>query len=143
MVEVEKMPCSRITMQHLKPLDSRFPISQVDARIAGTGISPPPNIFLDFMYGVAAYQSKPLRPQVMVTTPQDRGKNHRSHMSDGMLDAMDNVLMLSMLLKGRTPQSIAAERQRREEEEELIVQKGGQVKAQQWIQSLRCVFSYL
>jgi hypothetical protein len=64
-------------------------------------------------------------------------------MSGGMLDAMDNVLKLSMLLKGRTPQSVAAERERREEEEELHIQKAGQVKSQRWIETLQCVFSYL
>ena len=60
-----------------------------------------------------------------------------------MLDAMDNVLKLSMLLKGRTPQSVAAQRERRGEEEELHVQKAGQVKSQQWIETLQYVFSYL
>jgi hypothetical protein len=33
-------------------------------------------------------------------------------MSDGMLHAMDNVLTLSMLLKGTTPELMAIERQR-------------------------------
>jgi hypothetical protein len=39
-------------------------------------------------------------------------------MPDGMLRAMDNVLILSMLVKGAAPVLMAAERQRREEEEE-------------------------
>jgi len=50
------MPPSRITLHHLKPDTSRFPIPQCDARIAGTGISPPSTVILDFMYGVAAYR---------------------------------------------------------------------------------------
>lgn len=46
-----------MTIQHLKPdTTSRFPIPQFDARITSTGISPSPNILLDFMYGVAAYK---------------------------------------------------------------------------------------
>jgi hypothetical protein len=36
------------------------------------------------------------------------------NMSDEMLCAIDDVLKLSMLLKGTTPQSMAAERQRQE-----------------------------
>lgn len=51
-------------------------------------------------------------------------------MSDGMLRAMDDVLSLSMLLKGSTSESMAAERQRREE-------KTSKVKVQQWMQKFR------
>lgn len=43
---------------------------------------------------------------------QPRSRNRGSKMSDGMLHAMDNVLALSMLLKGTTPQLMAAERQK-------------------------------
>src|ERR1700749_227512 len=50
------MPSSRITLHHLKPDDSRVPVPQNDACIAGTGISPPSTIVLDFMYGVAVYR---------------------------------------------------------------------------------------
>ena len=182
-VEVDQMPRSRITGQYLKLPDTRAPIPQFDARIAGTGVSPPPSILLDFMYGVAAYEcwgggqdiSEVMQHRfaehyesIPIPTPsplssddgsspepnnvrdgdykpnnRQKGRNHSSHMSGGMLDAMDNVLKLSMLLKGRTPQSVAAERERREEEEELHVQKAGQVKSQRWIETLQCVFSYL
>ena len=45
------MPPGRITLQHLKPDTSN---DQHDARIAGTGISLPPNGLLDFMHGVTA-----------------------------------------------------------------------------------------
>ena len=71
-----------------------------------------------------------------------RGRNHSSNMSDGMLRAMDNVLTLSMLLKGTTPQLMATERQRREEAEELRAKEASRVKVQQWMQS-PCVLSYL
>jgi hypothetical protein len=143
-------------MQHLKLSSDIFPIPQLDARISGTGISPPPNLLLDFMYGVAAYRrwgggqdisevmqhrytehykSIPIPPPSPSSSDGDSSPGQR--MSNGLLDAMDNVLMLSMLLKGRTPQSMAAERQRREEEEELHTQKAGQAKARQWIQAQR------
>jgi hypothetical protein len=66
---------------------------------------------------------------------QPRGRNHSSNMSDGMLRAMDNVLAFSMLLKGTTPELMAAERQRREEAEELHAKEASRVKVQQWMQS--------
>ena len=50
------MPSSRITLQHLTPEVGYWPLPQCDARIAGTGLSPPPSILLDFMYGVAAFR---------------------------------------------------------------------------------------
>ncbi|KAG6369590.1 hypothetical protein JVT61DRAFT_14250 [Boletus reticuloceps] len=46
---------------------------------------------------------------------------------------MDDVLLLGMLLKGTTPQSIAAERERRREEEELRSQEQSREKVQQWL----------
>ena len=45
-------------------------------------------------------------------------------MSDRMLEAMDDVLALSMLLKGTTPELMAAERWRQEEAEELCAKRG-------------------
>ena len=71
-----------------------------------------------------------------------RGRNHSSNMSDGMLCVMNNVLTLSMLLKGTTPQLMATERQRQEEVEELCMKEASWVKVQQWMQS-PCVLSYL
>ena len=63
-------------------------------------------------------------------------------MSDGMLNAMDDVLALSMLLKGTTPELMAAERQRQEEVEELHAKEASRVKVEQWMQSLSlCVSS--
>lgn len=173
-VEEDPMPPSRITLHHLKPDTSRVPIPQFDARIAGTGISPPSTVILDFMYGVAAYrcwgsgqdieevmqqrfaehyENIPIPPASLPSSDGDsssesvddddeykpnrrpRGRNHRSNMSDGMLRAMDNVLALSMLLKGTTPELMAAERQRREEAEELRAKEASRVKVQQWMQS--------
>ena len=66
-------------------------------------------------------------------------------MSDGMLRAMDNVLALSMLLKGTTPQLMAAERQKQEEAEEVRVKAASCAKVQQWMQTSEspCVLSYL
>ncbi|KAF8345348.1 hypothetical protein F5887DRAFT_1191862 [Amanita rubescens] len=72
---------------------------------------------------------------------QPRGRNHSTKMSDGMLRAMDNVLALSMLIKGTTPEFMAAERQRREEAEELRAKEAGRVKVQQWMEGSPCVLS--
>jgi hypothetical protein len=55
-VEADPIPFSRITLHHLEPDTSHFPIPQCDACMAGTGISPPSTVVLDFMYGVAAYR---------------------------------------------------------------------------------------
>ena len=71
--------------------------------------------------------------------PRRRERNHSAKWSDGMLRAMDEVLAFSMLLKGTTPQLMAAERQRQEEAEELRARKASQVKVQQWLQSSPCV----
>ena len=146
------MPPGRITLQHLKPDTSNHPIPQCDARIAGTGISLPPNVLLDFMYGAAAYRrwgggSGDEVRRVMQqrfdnryesnsiptlstahpsgddeSSPESRGsdddydpdqeRNDKSDMLDGMLSAMDSILMLSKLLKRTTPQSRTLERQK-------------------------------
>jgi hypothetical protein len=173
------MPPSRITWHHLKPDTSRNPTPQYDARIAGTGISPPSTVILDFMYGVAAYRcwgsgqdikevmqqrfaerykSIPIPPGAPHSSGsngssrsddtgdgdynpkrQPRGRNHSPKRSDKMLRAMDNVLALSMLLKGTTPELMAEERQRQEEVKELRAKEASRVKVQQWIQSSPCV----
>jgi hypothetical protein len=49
---------------------------------------------------------------------------------------------LSMLVKGTTPEMMAAESQRQEEVEELHAKEASQVKVQQWMQSSPCVLSY-
>ncbi|KAF8325684.1 hypothetical protein F5887DRAFT_1065316 [Amanita rubescens] len=107
------------------------PIPQYDARITGTGTSLPSTVILDYIYGVAAYQrwgsgrdieevmvqrfaeyykSIPIPPAPPHSSDSDR--NHSTKMSDEMLRAMDKVLALSMLVKGTTPELMAAERQR-------------------------------
>jgi hypothetical protein len=55
-------------------------------------------------------------------------------MSAEMLRAMDDILALSMLLKGTTPDMITAERQRQEDKEELRAREASQVK----VRSLSC-----
>jgi len=47
------------------------------------------------------------------------------------------------LLKGTTPELMAAERQRQEEGEELRTKEASQVKVQQWMQNSPCVLFYL
>ncbi|KAI0289893.1 hypothetical protein B0F90DRAFT_1791095 [Multifurca ochricompacta] len=141
-----------------------FPIPQYDACMAGTGILPPSTVILDFMYGVAAYRrwgsgqdikevmkqrfaecykSIPIPPASPHSSDSDsssesrqpRERNHNPNMSDGMLRAMDNVLALSMLVKGTTPELMAIERQRQEEAEELCAKEASRVKVQEWMQS--------
>ncbi|KAF8324813.1 hypothetical protein F5887DRAFT_1204278 [Amanita rubescens] len=160
-VETDPMPPSRITLYQLEPDPSLDPILQHDARIASTGIIPPPStVILDFTYGVAAYRrwgsgqdiKEPLRTQVTAIVPQNlmtsttnrrrRGRNHGSKRTDGMLRAMDDVLMLSMLLKGTTPELMATERQKREEAEELCAQEASRAKVQQWMQSSPFCYEY-
>jgi hypothetical protein len=72
---------------------------------------------------------------VYVPNRQPRGRNHDTDMSDGMLQAMDNILALSMLVKGTSPESMAAERQRREEAKELRAKEASRVKVQEWMRS--------
>jgi hypothetical protein len=45
---------------------------------------------------------------------------------------MDDVLAFSRVMKGMTPEAIAAKRQRREEEEERRAQEDGRKKVEQW-----------
>ena len=140
----------------------------------GTGTSPPPAIFLDYMYGAAAYrrwgagqgidevmrrrfsehyesipipspsppssgsdprsESDDSRDSDYVPPAAPRVRHHRSEMSAGMLQAMDDIRALSMLLKGTTPDAIAAERQRQEEEEELRAREASEAKVLEWMQ---------
>jgi hypothetical protein len=158
-VEEGPIPLSRTTLQHLVPPISRNPTPAYDS----LALHSPPTVLLDFMYGVAAYKrwgsgqaideemqqrfedkylSIPIPP---VSDPSDsgtdndnpdkqhKGKRLRSDMSEGMLLAMDNVLLLSMLMKGITPQDMAAKRQKREEEEELRSQEASRTKVEEWM----------
>ena len=150
------MPTERITMQYLVLPSDQFLSPAFDARIGGTGNSPPPCVILDFMYGVAAYQhwhSGTAIDQVMkkryeekyrnisiltVSDPSnDRSEEDVEHeeepFSEGMLRAMDDVLALSMYMKGNTRESLAAERQKREELAEARAQEAGRVKAERWV----------
>jgi hypothetical protein len=168
------MPPERLMIQYVVLPKSRNLISASDARMMGTGNSPPPAVILDFMYGAAAYKhwhSGPAIDQVMKechgdkvrdiphipTVPylsdpssedaasdsQDedyrpsgsthRRAHYRSTMSEGMLHAMDQVLALSMWVKGNTVESLAAERQKRQELAEAHAQEAGRLKVQQWV----------
>jgi hypothetical protein len=46
----------RITMQHLVPDSSYWPMADHDARLVGTKDSLPPMVILDYVYGVAAFR---------------------------------------------------------------------------------------
>jgi hypothetical protein len=54
-------------------------------------------------------------------------------MSDGMLEAMDNIRYLSMMLRGITPHAVAVERQKQEEEAESRAREASRIKVQKWI----------
>ncbi|EDQ99804.1 uncharacterized protein LACBIDRAFT_334685 [Laccaria bicolor S238N-H82] len=58
-----------------------------------------------------------------------------SDMSPEMLQAMDDLHVLSMLIKGTTPELMAAERERQAEVEELRVKEASKMKVQQWMQN--------
>ena len=100
------------------------------------------------------YRNIPRRPTVpdpsydngeedVASDPQDedyrspsskhRKERYRSTTSEGMLRAMDDVLALSMWMKGHTRESLAAERQKRQELAEARAQEAGRLKAQQWV----------
>ena len=67
-----------------------------------------------------------------------RRHHHRTDMSEEMLDAMVQVMLLSMLMKGRTPQSIAAEQERREQQSLSRAKEESQAKVQLWMQGFVC-----
>ena len=62
-------------------------------------------------------------------------KTFSSDASAGLLQAMDHVLLLSVFLKGATPQSMAAEQEKRKKEKELRSQVHGSEKVRQWLNS--------
>ncbi|KAH7886545.1 hypothetical protein F5I97DRAFT_1004534 [Phlebopus sp. FC_14] len=64
-----------------------------------------------------------------------RGRSRRSKTSNEMLQAMDYVLVLSMLLRGVTPEQIVAEQERRKKEAQAHAQEVAWAKVQQWQQS--------
>jgi hypothetical protein len=67
--------------------------------------------------------------------PRRRNTVRREHkdMSDGMLEAMDNIRYLSMMLRGITPHAVAVERQKQEEEAESRAHEASCIKVQKWI----------
>lgn len=61
----------------------------------------------------------------------------------GLLEAMDDVLLLSMLLKGTTPQLTAAEWERQYREGELQSQEHSCKKVQQWLKSVSEIMKHI
>ncbi|KAF8136158.1 hypothetical protein EV363DRAFT_1542522 [Boletus edulis] len=161
-VEQGSIPDNRTTLQYMvEPTTELDFVRMRDVRADWREkVRPPPSILLDFMYGAAVVKhwkcdclrdmlEKRLKrsdPESKVGPdgPKDsdreplRGKQKgrktfSSDASAGLLKAMDDVLLLSMLLKGTTPQSIAAQRERRHKEEELRCQEQSREKVQQWL----------
>ncbi|KAK0495743.1 hypothetical protein EDD18DRAFT_1392804 [Armillaria luteobubalina] len=146
-VEEGDMPTTRITLQHIQPLQGRDRVAQCDARITGSGNPPVSTIILDYVYGVAAfkrwaggpgvekmmqarfealYKSIPplprsSSPEFSDDNPSGTGnkhrRHHRCHTSDSMLRAMDT---------GNTLESLAAD--------QLRAQEASSVKVKQWLQ---------
>jgi hypothetical protein len=146
------MPTHRITLQHLVPPVGLNQIEARDAHFANSRqMSPPPDILLDYMYGAAAYRrwgatdSMGLMQEhfseyfesvtLPLPSPSSSDDSHGSDMSPGMLQAMDRMNALSMLVKGITPETMAAERERQLEEAELRAQEAGRAKVLEWMQS--------
>ena len=100
----------------------------------------PSTIILDYMYGVAGYQCwgsgqeiKELMQQCFAESyaliPIPPAPPHTSDdgdidMSPEMLQVMDDIHALSMLLKGTTPELMAAERQKQAEAERIACEGG-------------------
>ena len=155
------MPSRRITLQHFEMRTTRVPtVPQLDACITGTGTPRPSTIILDYMYGVAAYrrwgsgqeikelmqerftecyESIPMPPAPPHTSDDSYQRKRHSDMSPEMLQAMDDIHALSMLIKGTTPELMAAERQRRAEAEESRAKEASKAKVQQWMQNSESV----
>jgi len=138
-VEKGPTPSNRLTLQHLKPDTSLFPIPHVDARITGISTSLPANVLLDFVYGIAAYKQwgqKEMGDTLkdhFITRYQSIEPQVVSHGSDGMVQAMDDLTLLSMLVKGTTPGLKAAQRQEQKEAAVLRAKEKSQTKVQQWL----------
>ena len=152
------MPSSRITLQHFEMMSSLSLLQTIphyDAYMRGTGTPRPSTIILDYMYGVAAYRRwgsgqeikeimerrftecyKSIPPYLS----DDGDANLKSDISPEMLQAMDDIRALSMLLKGTTPELLAAEQQRRAEAEELRAKEATKAKVQQWMQNSESLF---
>ena len=77
----------------------------------------------------------PKDPSWKPSSGQKGRKTFSSDASAGLLGAMDDVVLLSMLLKGTTPRTMAAEWKKRNEEEELSSQEHSHEKVQQWLNS--------
>ena len=68
----------------------------------------------------------PMDPNWVPSGWKGKQKGRKTFLSDasaGLLDAMDDVLLLSMLLKGTTPQLMAAEREKQNKEKKLCSQE--------------------
>ena len=75
--------------------------------------------------------------------PEEREKG-KSYRSDEMFQAMDDLLLLSMLVKGMTPEMKAAHRQKQEEAaalQQLCAEEENQKRVQQWCEDQEIVNS--
>ncbi|EDR02529.1 uncharacterized protein LACBIDRAFT_332334 [Laccaria bicolor S238N-H82] len=157
-VETGPMPSRRITLQHFEVYTNyHVPTPQFDACMSGTGTPRPSTIILDYMYGVAGYKrwgtgqeiknlmqqrfTESYEPIPIPPAPPHTSDDGDIDTSPEILQAMDDILALSMLLKGTTPELMAAERQRQAEAEELRVKEASKLKVRQWMRNSESVES--
>ncbi|KAF8554619.1 hypothetical protein OG21DRAFT_1412292 [Imleria badia] len=148
-VEQGSIPDNRTTLQYVEQPTGRN--IQADRR---DEVRPPPSILLDFMYGAAVVKrwkcdrlrdmleqrfkddfSKILNEKPKRSAPEDDEPGVEPDASAGLLEAMDDVIILSMLLKDTTPRSMATEWKRRSKEEELRSQEHSREKVRRWLNS--------
>jgi hypothetical protein len=67
--------------------------------------------------------------------PQGAGYGHHMSRESGLSRAMDDVLLLSMLIKGHSPETFTAMQKRQEEEAEMRSRQVGQEKVERWLEA--------
>jgi hypothetical protein len=122
-------------------------------------LPPPPDIILDYMYGVAAYKLWRSHPQSVDDVMSTYCRGHYRHISplpqqnpstasqtltegdyipssseDEMSQAMDDPNLALMCISGITPQELADQRKKQAEEEEQVAQETSQRKVAQWME---------
>ena len=131
------------------------------------GTDTPPIILLNFMYGVAAYKRWRSPPGVgiikayfeehykSISVPRPRAPSGESESpsdeqeqedpndpvyvpdNSSMEDAMDELDMVRMYIRGITPEEAAIRWEKRLKEEEQMAQEAGRRKVMEWIDTVR------
>jgi hypothetical protein len=172
-IEQGHIPYNWTTLQYMEPPMGRgfVPPWDIQADWSHADLPPPSSVLLDFMYGAAVVKhwkcnhlghmlekqfkdgfSKVLAEHPKCSTPKEdksevvpNDSKVSSDASAGLLEAMDDVLLLLMLLKGTTPQLMAAEWEKQNKEKELCSREHSGEKVQQWLDAsvsafIKCLF---